>query len=159
MVIRKFGCTGTGAVLSSARVATFAEIPATLPESGAPVVLFIAADSVTASATELSVVARAILEHDVRYLCCWGPGCERLHDIFDNAEVQRLLERAPERTLMTTWHADDSLPEALWFAVHAALPADWPAERRVLAVTVADSGWSALIDQQLLAGAPDPSEA
>lgn len=58
------------------------------------------------------------------YLCAWGPDCERVHDIFDEEDLARGLERGTHDVIMTTWHNDESLEEALWFFVHSASPAD-----------------------------------
>ena len=48
----------------------------------------------------------------------WGSGCERVHDIFDEVDVQ--LSLTPERSddhsvVMTSWHVEESLSEALDF--------------------------------------------
>lgn len=46
-------------------------------------------------------------------LCCWGPGCERLHDCFDEADVCHKLDDADAPVVMTTWHDRESLDSYL----------------------------------------------
>jgi len=70
-------------------------------------------------------VATQLLARGLVYLCAWGPDCERVHDIFDEATVSRELDsNAPPRitdgTVMTTWHSKEPFKEALWFFVHSA---------------------------------------
>ena len=52
------------------------------------------------------------------YVCAWGEGSERVHDLFDEATI------AADRLVMTTWHEKESLPEALYFALVNAIPED-----------------------------------
>ncbi len=84
-----------------------------------PLKLFIAGDADKLSTDEISRIAEAFLKRGVRYVCAWGTDCERLHDIFDETYVGDGNE--PYKfDLMTTWHADDSFGEALWFFLNAA---------------------------------------
>jgi hypothetical protein len=51
---------------------------------------------------------------------------------------------------MTTWHADESLAEALWFALFAACPTDRYIETcaSVLAIVAGPSEWADQIRQR-----------
>ena len=70
-------------------------------------------------------IAAQLLEAGLVYLCAWGPDCEHLHDIFDEADLARELDRnassnCSDDVVMTTWHKDESLKEALQFFVYSA---------------------------------------
>jgi len=78
------------------------------------------------------------------YVCCWGPGCRRAEDCFDEADVY--LEETAGRELpviMTTSHSDEPIEEALWFAANST----WPDEayaancHSLVAVAVSDRAW------------------
>jgi hypothetical protein len=66
-----------------------------------------------------------------------------VHDIFDEALAGPTPED-DEDLVTTTWHADDTLDEALWFAVFVACPHDpyIPTCGSVLAVVVANDEWA-----------------
>lgn len=96
------------------------------------------------------------------YFCTWGPDCERVHDIMDR---QVIGENPPDTYLgcvMTTWHENDSLEEALNFFLTCTEPVedfapagcgaaliisigskDWPAsiERYVKSKTIPELTW------------------
>jgi hypothetical protein len=44
---------------------------------------------------------------------CLGPDCERVHDIIDEVIVNRNPGETDEDVIMTTWHDDEALNEAL----------------------------------------------
>lgn len=75
------------------------------------------------SAGGISRFARDLIDAGVVYFCTWGPDCERVHDLIDEAWVGDGSTPASDSTLMTTWH-NDSLAEALWFSIYNALPND-----------------------------------
>ena len=110
--------------------------------------LFVAADTQKLSVGAISDFAEAALRNGMVYLCTWGVGCERLHDIVDEVLVEDDLGpgmfRGPSSsdTIMTTWHARDSLEEALDFLATCAYPSDGFVEgsdyRLVLSVGHAD---------------------
>jgi hypothetical protein len=58
------------------------------------------------------------------YACAWGPGSARVHDAFDLVFIRETGgEWADDEHILTTWHHDESLDEALWFAIfNASLP-------------------------------------
>ena len=84
-----------------------------------PLKLFIAADAKEVAVEDIGRIAEIYLKQGVRYVCAWGPDCERVHDIFDETYVGDGSE--PYKfDLMTTWHANDSFGEALWFFLNCA---------------------------------------
>lgn len=108
--------------------ALFWPTSATIPSSRFR--LFVAADTTQATADELSQFAEAALAKGTVYFCAWGPGCERFHDIVDKIVVDELYEQkrltrpTPNDTVMTTWHADEELEEALDFFAMCAIPTE-----------------------------------
>ena len=96
----------------------------------------------------LSALARKLLDQGMAYFCGWGPGCSRVHDVVDMEIVQRDLPESAD--VMTTWHENEDLDDALWFAAFAA-PADDYTEtcRAVLAIVVDQPEWSARVEADL----------
>jgi hypothetical protein len=79
-------------------------------------VLFLAMDARPMSTNEISDIANWALDQGAVYVCVWGPDCERVHDIIDEVLVDRNPDATDEDVIMTTWHDDEALNEALWFA-------------------------------------------
>ena len=52
----------------------------------------------------------------------WGPDCERVHDIIDEEDIGPNPPPTMDRVVMTTWHDDKSLAEAIWFVLHNSWP-------------------------------------
>jgi hypothetical protein len=108
-------------------------------------VSLIACDSRDRSTAEIAGVARMLLDAGCVYFCCWGPGCERVHDIVDEEyALGGLSVHDDESTIMTTWHDKESLDEAVWFALNAAFPDDRFIDdsRSVVGVCIGRSGWA-----------------
>jgi hypothetical protein len=53
------------------------------------------------------------------YLCAWGPGCGRVHYLFDLVYIDEEPSGSERPFLMTTDHEDEPLAEGLWFALDA----------------------------------------
>jgi hypothetical protein len=72
----------------------------------------------------IAALAHRLIANGLAYMCAWGPGSPRVHELFDEEYVGG---RTPEQRgpfLMTTDHADESLAEALWFSIDLAIPED-----------------------------------
>ena len=110
-----------------------------------PFLCLIAWDSESAPVRDLSSVSRRLLEAGAVYICAWGPGCERLHDICD--EERDALSVSSDSVVMTTWHAQESLADALWFVLAAAIPDEPYAEdcRAIVGVSIGSRRWAAEI--------------
>jgi hypothetical protein len=83
--------------------------------------LLLAVDARPLDADQIGYVAEDLVGKGLAYLCAWGPGCERVHDIFDEI----IVEMDPELNngvILTTWHSKEPLQEALWFFVNSAFP-------------------------------------
>lgn len=86
--------------------------------------LLIAADYSLISDSDFIDLAYHLIDSGVVYFCAWGTECERAHDLFDQAFVQRELESKIDYHIMTTWHHDEPLEEAIWFILFCAMVED-----------------------------------
>jgi len=84
-------------------------------------VLFLACDAARIGIEALSGLGERVLSQGAAYVCAWGPDCTRVDDLFDELDVIHGIETAEggRGVLMTTWHEEDSLGEALEFFRHA----------------------------------------
>jgi hypothetical protein len=82
--------------------------------------LFVAMDANRVADESILQGAKQLLSKGLACLCTWGPDCERVHDLFDVAARGVNSELSGDNVIMTTWHADVPVEEALWFFVHAA---------------------------------------
>jgi hypothetical protein len=104
-------------------------------------VLFIASEKVVL----LSEVeeARRWIDAGVGYMCAWGPASSGLDDLFDYATFLPELGEPLSFTLMTTWHDDETLEDALRFAFYdASAPDDLEEELETIVVLVDSSAFA-----------------
>lgn len=125
--------------------------PERLDELRAPFVLFLAVDANEVDDEPIGQLARKMLAQGVTYVCAWGPGCERVHDAFDDELAAQGLVEEDDALVSTTWHADDTLDEALWFALFAACPKDELLETggSVLALVIGREDWAEHVRRRL----------
>ena len=121
-------------------------------------IVLVAADTGDISAEDMALAAEGLLGTGARYICCWGPDCERFHDVCDECSYE--LGNI-DAVVMTTSHPQESLEEALWFATHSATPDDaYPdALASVAVVVVGNTEWYDEACDYLGNGAPQPDEA
>jgi hypothetical protein len=110
--------------------------------------LFLACDATEVPDDALYAIAGKALASGATYIVTWGPDCERVHDIFDDQHVAMMREAPDRHHITTTWHADESLDEALWFFADVALPGDVTLCAG-LAVAVGHEQWYRQIRQRL----------
>lgn len=69
-----------------------------------------------------SLVSEWLVRGGCLYMSAWGHDCESWHDRVDRANLSAFDfgEIPDDAFVMTTWHADEPLTEALWFAAHVA---------------------------------------
>jgi hypothetical protein len=124
-------------------------------------VLLVAADTAGIPATDLHDWAGRALECGATYVCCWGPGAERLHEAVDLAANDRETDESRAdgvSVIMTTDHAQESLVEAAWFAVRAAYPVGIfeSGTEAIILAAVGNREWYSELIQFLNDGAPTP---
>jgi hypothetical protein len=98
--------------------------PVDLPEVEGEFVAFVAVDASGLPDPILESFARKLLSQHAAYVCIWGPDCERVHDVVDAVRDRDHPGGEDDAVVMTTWHADDTLDQALWFALYTACPHD-----------------------------------
>lgn len=111
--------------------------------------LLLACDARGLSAETISNVAKTMYERGLCYLCAWGADCERVHDIFDETQVEMNIEA------MTTWHADEPIEDAVWFFISCAIPDERSGSKDVsdvdwIAVSIANQDWLQKIELALI---------
>ena len=142
--------------LFSDSVPTFESI-ANVALPSAQTILFLAVDAHGIPSDVVGRIAERLLASGVVWVCVWGPDCERIHDIFDEVEVGDGLTD-PDFTLMSTWHDNETLEEALRFFVDWARPveAGLPSVSH-LAITVGNTDWDAVVRRRLEAACAVPA--
>jgi hypothetical protein len=118
-----------------------------------PFILFVAANASADKKTEIQRFAVEAIEAGCAYVCTWGDGCSRVHDLFDLASIDA------DQFVMSTWHEDESLAEALWFALCNAWPDEdeFPNATEAAVILAVEDPWlgevrSLIADQEELAG-------
>jgi hypothetical protein len=112
-------------------------------------ILLIAADASNISVDTISTVAQRFIDSGLIQVCVWGPDCERVHDIFDEVHVgDGSIE--PSFTLMSFWHSDESLEEAIWYFANTAFPLDDEIDTTsYIAIAVGEISWMQTIEKAL----------
>jgi hypothetical protein len=123
------------------------EMPRVISVSTPRFVCLLAWDARAARVEEVSVIARQLLEAGAVYVCVWGPGCERVHDIIDEESVGPNPAEATDSVVLTTWHDDESLADTLHFVLATTFPDNSHAEGcgSTLAIVIGSAEWSAEI--------------
>ena len=98
----------------------FEELPKKVKPSTSYFSLFIAIDARPLDDHTVLQVAESLLSKGLTCLCAWGPDCKRLHDLFDFAAREINDELSGDDVIMTSWHPDETLEDALWFFVTAS---------------------------------------
>jgi hypothetical protein len=75
-----------------------------------------------------------LLESGCLYVVAWGVECEVWHDTVDETNLARFDfgDTPDDRFVMTTWHTDEPLSEAMWFARHCAFHPDVELDETVI---------------------------
>lgn len=150
MTFARVGTSG-GLPVHALAVGGPADWPAALPEGVAPFVLLLVWDARDVPADAIGDLMERLLDQGMVYLCAWGAGCERVHDVCDEVEVDRQVVREmPETWLMTTWHDGWSLEETVGFFLASARPdqlAAAPASR--IAATIGPPDLAARVEAAL----------
>jgi hypothetical protein len=81
-----------------------------------PFILFVAARASAEDDDKIRRFAADAVASGCAYVCAWGEGCERVHLDFDLASIE------PERSITSTWHSDELLAEAVYFALYDTWP-------------------------------------
>jgi hypothetical protein len=129
-----------------------AAVPTNLP--GARFVLFLAWDARGIPDETILAVAQRLVRAGLSYIVAWGPDCERVHDVFDDADIIENPESNTPDTdtvIMSTWHDSEPLEQALWFALYSAYPAGPYDSKTIFTVVavVASEPWAQAVEGYL----------
>lgn len=132
-------------------VPSLEDIPAALESCSRYFILLLAIDASTIDDDRISSSARTLLSRGIAGFSVWGTDCSRVHDLFD---LERDPEETDERVVVTTWHADEPLSEAVCYFDLCAYPSadferdctDW------VALAVANGNWEEEIRAALVKG-------
>jgi hypothetical protein len=102
-------------------LSTAYDLPDALKLASPKFACLLAWDATQATVEEVSAVARKLLDAGAVYVC-WGPDCERVHDIFDEEAVGSDPDPTDDSVMTTTWHAEEPLAEAIFFAIELSMP-------------------------------------
>jgi hypothetical protein len=148
-VVEAFGLDPThGRRMLLIELNELADWPNEISEAKPHFVLFLAMDAEKVTTKEIAEFAERTISQGTVYLCAWGPDCERVHDIFDDVLLLREIDGddsfSRERIIMTTWHHDEPLDEALYFALFNSIPAENYIEacQSVLSISVGRREWA-----------------
>ncbi len=93
-----------------------------IPEAG--FICLLAWDAAGVPDELVTRVAKVLLDAGASYVCTWGSDCERVHDLVDQAAFDPDADYDVDPVIMTTWHDDEPLEEAIYFALTDANPDD-----------------------------------
>ena len=106
-----------------------------------------------APADAVSTFVEPFLRAGASYFVCWGPDCERVHDIIDEmvSYPDNDFGVPKDSCIMTTRHDPEPLREALWFFLANSRPDEHYQDSThvALAVSVGSPTWAAEIDEAL----------
>ena len=147
----------TGRDLYSLQVASVEELPDALPSTLGAFVCLLAWNSLHETVKAVSRVADLLLDSGCVYLCSWGLGCERVHDIMDETVVGPDPDPGDDYCVMTTWHDNETLEEALGFFLAWTVPDEAFRNTCRSAVVLSIAGtddWHETIDRALKSPGP-----
>ena len=101
--------------------------------------LLVAADAFDIRVDAISSFAASSIDAGCAYLCAWGPGCKFVHDAFDQTAIGLGLVPPDKPVLITSWHPEVPIEEALEFLCVMTAP-DEPFEASCHAVVAAVIG-------------------
>jgi len=134
---------------------TIDELAERLPNRSQYFLLMLAWDALDKTPRQLMSFFRPLVDRGLVYFCAWGNNSEAVHDAVDQCDIQKHQEAGAailsDSIVMTTWHARDSLREALWFFKLCAIPNESivPADCDRFAVAVGNSEWAAEMEKAL----------
>ncbi len=110
-------------------------------------VLLTVLDTQESSDDELRGFAGKLVDQGCGYACSWGPGASSVHLAFDLEFIDREQRGALPVGFVLTSDLDESLDEALWYALFVAWPADVEAEGLLV---VSEPRWADQIERRLI---------
>ena len=135
------------------------DMPELLAVPGPYFVCLLAWDARQASVAQISHVVERLQRSGCVDICCWGPDCERVHDVFDEVELGVSLEQEVEDEdgpiCMSTWHSYEPLSDAIWFTLNCTTPVEHSVDgcRSVIGLSIGSTQFAAEIRAAFVAPA------
>ena len=123
--------------------------------------LFLAWDTPDIKEGKLMDIFRPLVNRGLAYFCAWGARCEDAHDAVDMCVVESEIESGEsDHLLMTTWHSDEPLEEALSFFETLAIPAENQVfdDFERFAVSVGNPTWATEMERVVSAVERNPDD-
>lgn len=128
--------------LFSVDINSLADYPLEVNLPGQFFILLNAGNAANWSDQKIADFDQKTLNQGAVHFCAWGADCERVHDTLDETIIMHWVDSGLtfEKTIITTWHSDEDLGDALWFALQVAVPsAAYDPECNSVLVVSADS--------------------
>ena len=118
-----------------------ADLPVRIVVGSKYFVSLLAWDARAVATSDIAHVARVLLDAGCVYFCCWGP-----EYVGDGTSMND-----DESTIMTTWHTEESLEEATWFALNVAFPDDrfFDSCKAVVSICIGNPDWKVALEKAL----------
>ena len=84
-------------------------------------ILFLAADFTSFDDNKIIEIAQKLINSGLGWVCTFGPECSKAHDLFDLANIFWEEKTGNEFQVMSTWHENEPIEEALWFCLFNAI--------------------------------------
>ena len=92
----------SGREILSLVVSRLEQLPRDLGFNSHHCVLFLATDATVLADEQLFSLVEWVMDQSVVYVCVWGPGCKRVHDVIDEAIVRFDQTESDETVIMTS---------------------------------------------------------
>jgi hypothetical protein len=86
-------------------------------------VLFLALSAEELDDDDVEALAKRCFEQGMVYLSVWGNDSERVHDLFEEAAAEHDPDADADTVLLSEWHDEEPLSQAVLYAVSSAYPA------------------------------------
>ncbi len=135
-------------------VSTLEDIPEVLKACSAHFILLIAIDASSIEDERISVIAKTLLSRGLAGFSVWGPDCSRVHDLFD---LERDPDESDETLVVTTWHENEPISEAVcYFDLNAYPSSDFESDcSDWVTIAVGSESWEEEISAALTKGFDD----
>jgi hypothetical protein len=139
--------------LFSIHISTPGEFPANFVLPSSKFVCLLAWEAKGVPHDAIAALVEALLRAGASYFVCWGADCERVHDVIDEmVSVPGNDFGVPEEAcIMTSWHDNESLGDAIWFFLYSTWPDDhyFDSTHAALAMSVGCTSWAGEIEAAL----------
>ncbi|HZF95897.1 MAG TPA: hypothetical protein VEZ20_13620, partial [Allosphingosinicella sp.] len=105
-------------------------------------------------------IAEWLVKSGCLHVVAWGAECETWHDTVDwaNLEAFAFGDIPDDSFVMTTWHADEPLSEALWFAGQCAFHPDVELAETIILHVAEAAGKAGMLERYAASQASPPGE-